>query len=178
MAALAWGNAASPAAAAPLLAQPIRNDATPDDRARAIAQLVGGLIGYARWPEPRGTLTICTMGATRMSGRLREAGEVVHQTVTVREIPPGSGAGQQDCDVLYLGGMAAALRQRAIMAIHGRPVLSVTEDDPDCRSGAMFCLIDRGDAPSFRLNLDAVSRGTVRVDPRVLRLFTDDGGGS
>lgn len=157
-------------------ARPIRVDLAPDVRAPSVARLVGGLIGYARWPQPRTSLTLCRMGTTRLGGGLGDAGGISPLPVILRDIAPGTAAGALGCDILYLGAMPAALQQKAIMAIHGQPVLSIAEDDVDCRSGAMFCLIERGDELSFRLNLDAVSRGTVRIDPRVLRLFADDGG--
>lgn len=151
---------------------------TPDDQARSVARIVGGLIGYARWPRPDDGITICTMGTTRFAQRLSEAGTITRQQVTTRAIAPGSAAAPQRCDVLYLGATTPALQQRAIMAIHGQPVLSIAEDDPDCRSGAMFCLLTGNHPITFRLNIDAVSRSTIRVDPRVLRLFSDNGGGA
>ncbi|MEO7470390.1 MAG: YfiR/HmsC family protein, partial [Sphingobium limneticum] len=41
---------------------------------------------------------------------------------------------------------------------------------PDCGSGAIFCLLYAPQTLSFQLNIDAVSRSAVRIDPRVLRL--------
>lgn len=157
-------------------ARPVRADPAPDARAPGVARLVGGLIGYAHWPQPRTALTLCRMGTTRLGGELGDAGGIARLPIVLRDLAPGTAAAPQGCDILYLGAMPTALQQKAIMAIHGQPVLSIAEDDPDCRSGAMFCLVERGEELSFRLNLDAVSRGTVRIDPRVLRLFADDGG--
>ena len=113
------------------------------------------------------------MGATRYAARLGEADGAAGRPVSARAIAPGSSAAAQGCDVLYLGGTTATQQQRAIAAVHGQPVLSIAEDDPACRSGAMFCVVLNGGGLTFRLNVDAISRGTVRVDPRVLRLFDE-----
>ncbi len=147
-----------------------------DDRARGVARMVGGIVSYSRWPDQAGNVTICTMGTTRYAQRLADAGATAGRSVTTRAIAPGSSAAQQGCDVLYLGATTPALQQKAIAAIHGQAVLSIAEADPACRGGAMFCLVLTGDQLTFRLSIDAISRGTVRVDPRVLRLF-DDGSG-
>jgi len=150
----------------------------PDDQAGGVARIVGGLIGYAHWPQPKSRIAICTLGATRFSRRLGEAGAVAGLPVATRALPSGDAATIQGCDLLYLGAMPADQRLRAIRAVHGQPIMSVDEASPDCRSGAMFCLAARGDAITFRLNIDAISRSQVRVDPRVLRLFSGDGASS
>ena len=159
----------------PLSLASTRAGSTTDEQARSVGRMVGGIIGYARWPGPQNSISICTMGTTRLAQRLNEAGTVAPIPVTVRDIPTGSAAAAQGCDVLYLGVMPAAQQQRAIMAVHGQPVLSVAEADPTCRSGAMFCLVSGAGTLTFRINVDAVSRGTVRIDARVLRMFAGGG---
>lgn len=74
------------------------------------------------------------------------------------------------CDALYLGDLdLETLRQWTALA-RGAPVATIAESDPACSSEAMFCLVFMPDAMAFDLNIDAVSRSGVRVDPRVLRM--------
>lgn len=166
---------ASPASGAFLsTANSARVGASADDQARAVARMVGGIISYSRWPgRTDDSIAICTMGATRFAARLGEADAAAGRPVSARAITPGSSAAAQGCDVLYLGGTTGVQQQRAIAAVHGQPVLSIAENDPACRGGAMFCVVLSGDTLTFRLSVDAISRGTVRVDPRVLRLFDE-----
>ena len=150
--------------------------ANAEDQARGVARMVGGIISYSRWPARNGDgdgISICTMGSTRYAARLDEAGGAAGRPVTTRAIVPGSAAAAQGCDVLYIGDIAPAQRLRAVAAIHGQAVLSIAEDDPVCRGGTMFCVVLNDGSLTFRLNVDAISRGTVRVDPRVLRLFDE-----
>ena len=60
----------------------------------------------------------------------------------------------------------------------GRPVLTISDDDPGCSFGAMFCLRARANKVSFSVNLDAIGRGPLRIDPRVLKIGSDDEGGA
>lgn len=60
---------------------------------------------------------------------------------------------------------------RALTAqARGRGVLTIAEADPDCRSQAMFCLLFTPQAATFRMNIDAIARSGLKVDPRVLRI--------
>lgn len=147
-----------------------RTAAGPDQQARAVARMVGGIISYTRWPgEPAPATRLCVMGKARFAGRLGEAGQVAGRAVSVNYLADSATVAQA-CDVLYLGPLAAGVAQQAIASIRRRGVLSIAESDPACRGGTMFCLeVDSGEV-SFRLSLDAISRGMVRVDPRVLRL--------
>ena len=49
-------------------------------------------------------------------------------------------------------------------------MVTIAEADPGCRSQAMFCLLPGKDDLSFELNIDAVARSGVAIDPRLLRM--------
>ena len=146
---------------------------SPDGLARGINRILGGIVSYARWPD-RAARTMCIVGAPRLTERIAPSlpggGSVAVRRTTFANAMGG------DCDILFLGHMPVADRQRLIGWVRGRPVLTVTDDDPDCSFGAMFCLSARTTKVSFSVNLDAIGRGTVRIDPRVLKIGTDDGG--
>ena len=74
------------------------------------------------------------------------------------------------CEVVYLGDLSDAERQRVSAAVTGRPVLTIAEHDPSCTAGSMFCLNVDGERVTFDINLDAVARSGVRVHPNVLNL--------
>ncbi|MCW4463153.1 YfiR family protein [Sphingomonas sp. BT-65] len=146
----------------------------PGQHDAAVARTVGGMISYTRWPAERAVLHICVSGATVHAAGLGRIDDMLGRQVEARRIPPGNAA--QDCDVLYLGTMGTADRQRVMRSIRDRPVLSIAEADPDCRGGAIFCLQVLPDRIGFRLSIDAVSRSAVRIDPRVLRIALPEGG--
>lgn len=155
--------------AMPVNSQPVTPISTgfgPGGEARAVAQAVGGIISYTRWPTVQPVLRLCVSGVTRYSARFSEVAVVAGRAVTARPIAAGSST--VNCDVLYLGDMAPAVRLAMTRAVHARPVLSIAEADPPCRGGAMVCLRVRASSLGLQLNLDAVSRSAVQVDPRVL----------
>ncbi len=142
----------------------------------AVNRILGGIIGYARWPdgERGGTRTMCLVGTPRMTDRLAPL-VPGGPAVTVRRTTAAAVTGQSDCDILFLARMPVADRQRLIGWARGRPVLTITDDDPGCLYGAMFCLGTRASSVSFSVDLDAVGRGTLRIDPRVLKIGQDGG---
>jgi hypothetical protein len=131
-----------------------------------VGALVGGIISYSRWPtEPR-PVRLCLVGSTRYALRMSDAQRIAGQSILIRSI--GATTSPAGCDVVYLGTMRAAARTRLLAATHGQPIVSIIENDLHCRSGAMFCL--EPSRSSFKLNIDAVSRSQVHIDPRVLRI--------
>lgn len=137
-----------------------------------VNRIVGGIISYARWPDdpPRAPRTMCVAGTPQLTDRLAPA-VPGGQTITVRRLSTSANGG--GCDILFLGDMPVADRQRLIAWVRGRPVLTITDDDPGCSFGAMFCLRARPAGVSFSVNLDAIGRGSLRIDPRVLKIGSD-----
>ncbi len=141
--------------------------------ARGVNRMIGGIVSYAKWPDgtPRAARTMCVVGTPQLSSSLAPtvAGGPV---ISVRRSTPAGGMGG-GCDILFLGRMPVADRQRLNAWVRAKPVLTITDDDPTCSHGAMFCLFGRGSNLSFSVNLDAITRGTVRIDPRVLKIGSD-----
>lgn len=142
--------------------------AGPGGPAQAVARMVHGIVGYTRWPSTPAVISICVTGTPRFAGAIGAAGRS-GQRVAVRRVAPAA-LRAPDCNALYLGSMAPADRATLLARIRGSAIVTIDENDPACRAGAMFCLrFGRAEA-GFELNVDAVSRSAVRVDPRVLRL--------
>ena len=140
-----------------------------------VNRILGGIISYARWPaaSPAAPRGLCLVGAPRLADRIAPivpGGPVVTVRRTTAAAATGGG-----CDIIFLGHMPIADPQRLIGWVRGRPVLTITDDDPDCSFGAMFCLSSSRSKISFSVNLDAIGRGPLRIDPRVLKIGSDDG---
>ncbi len=145
--------------------------------ARAVNRMVGGIVSYARWPNGSASAAriMCLVGTPRLTDRMTPdvpgAGSVI-----VRRTSAAAVTGQTGCDILFLGRMPVADRQQLIAWVRRRPVLTITDDDPACLYGAMFCLKNGAAKLSFSVNLDAIGRGPLRIDPRVLRIGSGEGG--
>lgn len=162
--------------AAPQLAMEAASQTIVDGNAAGLStgvnRIIGGIISYARWPAdlPRAPRTMCVAGAPQLTDHIAPA-VPGGQSIAVRRLSaPANGSG---CDILFLGRMPVADRQRLIAWVRGRPVLTITDDDPGCSFGAMFCLRARAPGVSFSVNLDAIGRGPLRIDPRVLQIGSD-----
>ncbi len=148
-----------------------------DGLSRAVNRMLGGIVSYVRWPgaEER-SRTLCLVGAPRLTDRIAPGVPGRGPAIAVRRLTAAAVTGGSDCDIIFLGRMPADDRQRLIGWVRGRAVLTISDDDPACLYGAMFCLARKADGLSFSVNLDAIGRGPLRVDPRVLKIGQSDGG--
>ena len=169
--------APSLAAAAPPGLQPASVPLRPgaDRLAEGMARMVGAILEYTRWPSrPAEPLTLCVVAPAIHAGRIGRFDLSGGRTVLRRDVPAGAAPDVTGCDALYLGQLELADLRRWTRAARGAPVLTIAEGDPPCGSEAMFCIRASATGLSFDLNIDAVSRSGVHVDPRVLRMASGE----
>ena len=140
------------------------------------ADITANILAYSRWPTELATIRLCTVGPSAMgtrliNRRLTNGRQMVVSRVTVGEVNTGR------CDAVLIGRITLAERTTIVRGLAGRPILSLIDGDSQCLSGAMFCLRPATHGVTFDLNIDAVSRSLVRVDPRVLALARPPGAG-
>ncbi|WP_321787943.1 YfiR family protein [Burkholderia pyrrocinia] len=136
----------------------------------AVRQVVLGIISFTRWPTTPVRLHLCVTGRPDYARGLTDtlqAGSTMLDVQRVRFDDPALG---MVCDVVYLGTLSDDERTKVRAAVAGHPVLTISEHDPSCTAGGMFCLNVDGERVSFDINLDAVARSGVRVHPNVLNL--------
>lgn len=150
---------------------PLGNE--PDPYAPTVAKLVKAIVQYSRWPGEPASLRACVVGPADHAEDLLAGREV--RSVGVNAVAVGPDVVQPSgCEIVYLGRLSIE-QQRAVTArMRGHGTLTIAENDPACRSRAMFCLLFEAEALSFRMNIDAIANSQVRIDPRVLRLGAGD----
>ncbi len=141
------------------------------DAGTQVGRVVAGILGYARWPAPPETFRFCLAGEVRHLHDARDSlGQMTRQPLSVRNLADHEAAKVADCDVLYLGGLAPAQRSRLLAEAVGKPVLTISEGDSVCAEPSMFCLAVQGGEVGLLVNLDAISRSGIRINPKVLQL--------
>lgn len=161
------------AAAPPILAMadvPVGASVAGQSRyAGAVARTVRAIIEYTRWPQRSDPVVLCVAGPAQHAAQLGSIRLSDGRRVERRNVAPNAAA-LGGCHVLYIGQVPLAQQRQLTSAVRGRAVLTIAEADPGTASEAMFALTFKPAALSFRLNIDAVSRSGLKVDPRVLRL--------
>lgn len=140
-----------------------------DGSAIAAADVVAGILSYTRWPDADGPVRLCVAGGSPLAARMGPRTLVSGRALVVSRRAPGALPGE-GCDAVFVGGVPPHELGRIARASAGQAIITMTDDDPDCGSGMMLCLRRVGSGMSFDLNIDAVSRSRVRIDPRVLSL--------
>ena len=136
-----------------------------------LTKVVAGIVSYTRWPDAMASIRLCTIGrgpgvdALQRSHEIGTPGRAV-AIVAVRDLD----AAEQGCDVLYLAQSTAAHVRQAVRQFAGRPVLMLGEGADFCSDGGMFCLEPAAPKPRFGVNLDAVARSGLKVNPQVLHI--------
>ncbi len=140
----------------------------------AIGAAAWGIVSYTRWPEESGPLRVCICGQTANAGAIRRFSDwmAAERASTVQTLDAAENPGGV-CDVVYVGQLEPGDIAPLIRQITGKPILSIGEGADFCSVGGMFCLdatrISGGTA-RFSVNLDAVGRSGLRINPQVLRL--------
>jgi hypothetical protein len=137
--------------------------------AGAVGRTVKAVIDYTRWPQLHDPLVLCVVGPALHAGRLGAIRLADGRQVERRNVAPSVQA-LGGCHVLYIGQVPVAAQRQLVAAVRGKGVLTIAEADPGNSSEAVISLSYQPSAPSFRLNIDAVSRSGLRIDPRVLRI--------
>jgi hypothetical protein len=130
-------------------------------------------MSFTRWPEPMTSVRLCVVGQPGYAGALFGAPMQFGDTPVAvsRRAVQGSDIGAH-CDAIYAGALDDTEREALYRQVVGHPVLTMTEDDPQCSGHSMFCLDTAGASAQvgFGVNLDSVARSGVAVNPRVLLL--------
>lgn len=164
--------------AAPLLAgagietTPVAHTIAPSDAGgkNGTAQLVRYIVEYTRWPVKPDPIVLCVVGQANYALRPGVFPIAGGRNMRERQLSLADLGSAQSCNALYLGNMSLASMRNWTAAVRGGAIVTIAERDPDCASEAMICLIRLQRTISFEINVDAVSRSKVRIDPRVLRL--------
>lgn len=142
-----------------------------DQRARAVTQVVLGILSYARWPVEPAQLRLCIVGPTQYTDDLiKGATQATGRPVVVQRLLAGHPDIANACDAVYIGQLTNDERSRLFTSLTGRPVLSISEGGDQCTVGSLFCLRVGDEQVSFEVNLDSVARSGVRIHPSVLQL--------
>ena len=132
---------------------------------------VWGIISYTQWPAAAPQVRLCVVGETAYAADLLAGGPVAgNRTVQAQRLQAPEGLAE--CDALYAGQLAPGQWAQLMAAWPAQqPLLTISEDPVACREGSMFCLQLQASNVGFELNLDAMARSGVRVNPRVFGLI-------
>ncbi|GHT82431.1 hypothetical protein FACS1894116_07610 [Betaproteobacteria bacterium] len=149
-----------------------------DESSDLASMAIWGIINYTRWPQENDALKVCLLGESVHAEFIRRSAKVIQlrRAVVLQDIPATVDK-IRACDVAYFGVMSAQQRTPLLRALTGLAVLTIGEGVDFCSAGGMFCLLpERNDAGEganeglFATNLDVISRSTLKITPRVLRL--------
>ena len=137
---------------------------------KSVRSIVSGIVSYTRWPALSGQPKLCIYASSRYRQAL--SSEDVNNPLPYSPVIVHSDreALTARCDALYFGSESPAKQQEIINQYQGQALLLMSEQNPECVIGSAFCLIIEHNKVRFSVNLDALTRSGVRVNPDVLML--------
>jgi YfiR/HmsC-like len=143
--------------------------AAPAGQDDAVQDIVSGIVSYTRWPALNGKPTLCIFSSSAYVSALShgENGARPYLPVTVENEQQALTA---QCDALFFGNESPERQQQIINSFQNHPLLTLAEQNSECSIGSAFCLQMKSQRLTFSVNLDALSRSGVRVNPDVLML--------
>lgn len=141
------------------------------DAPTTIPRSVLDIISFARWPTQPDAYRLCVVGHTTYRNDLATDTSTVNgHPIRWRDLELLGDSMLSACDVVYIGSIADTARKHLLTVATGKPILTIDEEGASCSSGAMFCLRVRDNRVSLGIDLDAISRSGVRINPNVLLL--------
>lgn len=136
-----------------------------------VAATAWRIVGYTRWPQEPAPLQVCIAGDSANAEALRYVASFMMQkrAVAVHDWSAEKNA-VEVCNVMYVGQMPVDERVELIKSLINHPVLTIGEHPEFCSNGGMFCFDLSRDGLRFEVNLDAIERSKLRINPQVLRL--------
>ncbi|ENG1802915.1 YfiR family protein [Escherichia coli] len=139
---------------APILAQ------EPSDVAKNVRMMVSGIVSYTRWPALSGPPKLCIFSSSRFSTALQENAATSLPYLPVIIHTHG----------FYFGNESPTFQMELTEQYPSKALLLIAEQNTECIIGSAFCLIIHNNDVRFAVNLDALSRSGVKVNPDVLML--------
>lgn len=150
--------------------QPARAVAVAES-ALSTGAIIGGILNYTLWPGEARPLQVCvSRGAADAAAILTHLEQSKNgRPLSVRAIEPQLPL-PSDCDAIYFEAWEAELQRAALRSLAAKPVLTMGRGPEFCSDGGLFCLEPGSAGLRFEVNLEAVARSGLRVNPLVLRL--------
>lgn len=139
------------------------------EKEKSVRSIVSGIVSYSRWPALSGQPKLCIFSSSRFAQVLSDSGSAA-LPYTPFIVQNESEALHATCDAVYFGNESPAAQLELFRNYQGRALLLIAEQNQECVIGSAFCLIINEETVRFSVNLDALSRSGVRVNPDVLML--------
>ncbi|WP_052284536.1 YfiR family protein [Kluyvera genomosp. 1] len=140
------------------------------DTDKSVRLIVSGIVSYTRWPSISGSPKLCIFATSQYLQAL----SVTAEESTLPYIPVVVRTPQEAlvarCNGIYFGTESPEKQVELINQFQHQPLLLISERNSECIIGSAFCLITNEPRIRFSVNLDALSRSGVRVNPDVLML--------
>ena len=130
---------------------------------------------FIEWPEPEGSLgtpiNFCVLGSQEFCDTLTLMlrGKTINGRAPVARLIHGLPE-IRSCQLLFIGAADKKRLKELTSAAEASGVVTVSDLDDFARNGGMIRLIKEANKVRFRINVDAVNRGGLKISSKLLQL--------
>ena len=129
---------------------------------------------FVDWPadtftSPTAPIALCVVGNDAMSELLMRAVQGQKSdshSFAVRRTDAASSAG---CNIMFVAGSSAEAIRQSLAAVHGKPVLTVTDEAPEGAKGIINFLV-ADNRVRFEIDNEAASQNKLVISSKLLSL--------
>ena len=116
---------------------------------------------------------ICIHGKDAMasSGKILNMRMIAGRTIVVRNTAAAEELGQ--CQLVFMGAMESESTRRALQAVTGLPIITVSDSKEFPAPGMVFNLVRVGEKIAFQINTQAARNQQLDVSAKLTRLAKD-----
>lgn len=148
---------------APILAQ------KPSNVAKNVRIIVSSIVSYTRWPALSGPPKLCIFSSSRFSTALQKNAATSLPYLPVI-IHTQQKAIISSCNSFYFSNKSPTFQIKLTKQYPSKALLLIAKQNTKCIISSAFCLIIHNNNVKFAVNLNALSRSSVKVNPNVLML--------
>lgn len=133
-----------------------------------VFEITLSILSYVKWGT-NSTPNLCVINNASIAGQFKSI--IYQQKYNYRVIPLDlKELESTPCHAVFFSTFSPKEEQSILNHNAHYPVLSFSSNNAECDIGSVFCLYNKKNLTSFKVNLDSLSQSKVRVDPRVLLL--------
>ncbi len=126
------------------------------------------ILSYVKWNTPAPTL--CVIDNANIANQFQQVNKQLKYQYSIESIRLENFQ-NANCNAIFFTNTSPSAQQQFLNKFSSNALLSFSTNNKDCEIGSAFCLdIKPNGDTSFKINLDALTRSRIHVDPRVLLL--------
>lgn len=130
------------------------------------------ILSYSKWDNVQRPI-LCVIDNSYATTQFRNLNDQLEYDFRIKAVSASTFL-HTDCHAAFFSTTPVYEQQQLISKYHLESLLSISNNNPNCEIGTIFCIYTEKQKVSFKVNLDTLGHSKIRIDPRVLLLAKNE----